>query len=211
MNKGINRAGGEYCLFLNSGDYLINQEILNKIFSFNFTEDIISGAVITYSESNSKKSLLSKITSSEITLSDLFEVSLNHQATFIKRSLFTRFGPYEEKFKIISDWIFTLKALVLNNVTFKYLDIVVTLYNTDGRSGSVSEYYTQENLSGLKELFPPRILADYQTGYVHAVKRMKKYLFFWILFRLLNLCTLKYDNISTRFKEGRKLRRYISE
>ena len=211
MNKGIDGACGEYCLFLNSGDYLINQEILNYIFSFNITEDIVSGAVIAYSELNPQKFLLSKITSSDITLSDLFEVSLNHQATFIKRSLFTRYGLYEEKFKIISDWIFTLKTIVLNNVTFKYLDIAITLYNTDGRSGSVSEYYTRENLSGLKELIPPRILADYQTGYVHDVKRMKKYLLFWIIFRILNLITIKYDSISKKIMSRRHLKRLIHE
>jgi glycosyltransferase involved in cell wall biosynthesis len=211
MNKGILRATGEYCLFLNSGDYLINQEIFNKVFSFNFTEEIVSGAVIKYSDMNSKRSMLSKITSSEITLSDLFEVSLNHQATFIKRSLFTRYGLYDEKFKIISDWIFTLKTLVLNNVTFRYLDIVVTNYNTDGRSVSVSEYYASESLSGLKELIPPRILADYQTGYIPAVKRMKKYLFFWTIFRILNLCTIKYDSISQKIKTRRHFKSIIGE
>jgi hypothetical protein len=137
--------------------------------------------------------------------------SLNHQATFIKRSLFTRYGLYEEKFKIISDWIFTLKTIVLNNVTFRYLDVAVTLYNIDGRSGSVSEYYTRENLSGLKELIPPRILADYQTGYIHAVKRMKKYLLFWTIFRILNLCTINYDSISKRILSQRHIKRLFRE
>jgi glycosyltransferase involved in cell wall biosynthesis len=208
MNKGIKKACGEYCLFLNSGDYLVNRNILDIVFSLKFSEDIVSGAVISYSNDNSKKYLLSKITSSEITFNDLYETSLNHQATFIKRTLFIKYGLYEEKFRIISDWIFTLKTIILNNVSFKYLDLVISIYNTDGRSGSVSEYYKKENLSGLLELFPPRILADYETGYVQIVRRMKKYLFFWTMFRMLNLFTLKYDSISQYIKSKRYLKQY---
>jgi glycosyltransferase involved in cell wall biosynthesis len=209
MNKGILRATGEYCLFLNSGDYLINKNILDDIISVDVSEDILSGDVITYSNLNQQKSLISKIRTSEITFSDLFEASLNHQATFIKRSLFTRYGLYEEKYRIISDWIFTIKTIILNEVTFKYMDKVITFYNIDGSSGMVPDYYNAENLPALKELIPSRILSDYATGYVHAIKRMKKYYLFWTLFRLLNMCTVKYDSFSERIKTRRQLKRLL--
>ena len=211
MNRGIIRATGEYCLFLNSGDYLFSPAILTKVFSLNLWEDIISGAVITYSDLYPKKYFQSTITESEITLSDLFEGSLNHQATFIKRSLFDRYGLYENKYRIISDWIFTIKTIILNNVSFRYLDLAITYYNVDGRSASVSEYFIKENLPALKEIFPARILSDYEKGYVHTVKRMRKYFLFWTIFRLLNLCTIRYDNISRRLKERSQLKKLIGE
>jgi len=211
MNKGIRRAVGDYCLFLNSGDYLNGPGILSEIFSQSLSEDIISGAVIAYSDHSPKKYIQPGIISSEITLSDLFEGSLNHQATLIKRSLFDKYGLYEEKFSIISDWIFTIKTIIFNNVSFRYLDVPITYYNVDGKSASVSDYYSKENFPALKELIPVRILSDYETGYVHTVKRMKKYILFWAIFRLLNLCTIKYDRISRRLIERRKLKRHISE
>ena len=46
INKGIKVAVGEYCLFLNSGDYLSSDSILEKAFSYGFFEDIVYGDVI---------------------------------------------------------------------------------------------------------------------------------------------------------------------
>ncbi|MBQ3836958.1 MAG: glycosyltransferase, partial [Treponema sp.] len=39
MNKGVERAGGEYCLMLNSGDYLAGKSILEKAAKSFWTED----------------------------------------------------------------------------------------------------------------------------------------------------------------------------
>jgi len=43
MNKGILKAKGEYCQFLNSGDWLIKESILHDIFSILPIADIIYG------------------------------------------------------------------------------------------------------------------------------------------------------------------------
>ena len=43
MNKGILKANGEYCLFLNSGDWLYDNDVLNDVFSISPTEDIVYG------------------------------------------------------------------------------------------------------------------------------------------------------------------------
>lgn len=55
MNKGLLKAQGEYCLFLNSGDFLTTNKVLeffsNEMFS---GEDIISGYVSVYSGKNKK-------------------------------------------------------------------------------------------------------------------------------------------------------------
>ena len=40
MNKGIGKASGEYCLFLNSGDALTENSLIN-VFSVDLSEDII--------------------------------------------------------------------------------------------------------------------------------------------------------------------------
>jgi hypothetical protein len=42
LNKGIKRANGECFLFLNSGDYLFDNEILSKVFSIGFIEYLVT-------------------------------------------------------------------------------------------------------------------------------------------------------------------------
>ena len=46
QNKGILNANGEYCLFLNSGDFLVNESVFEKIFSNNLDTDIIYGDML---------------------------------------------------------------------------------------------------------------------------------------------------------------------
>ena len=43
MNKGILKARGEYLQFLNSGDWLVDNEVLFRVFSLNHFEDILYG------------------------------------------------------------------------------------------------------------------------------------------------------------------------
>ena len=43
MNKGIKKAIGDYCLFLNSGDWLFNSDTVKNEKETDHTEDIDSG------------------------------------------------------------------------------------------------------------------------------------------------------------------------
>lgn len=48
MNEGIKYATGEYCLFLNSGDYFIDDKVLERVFeNQKYTEDLIIGRRLT--------------------------------------------------------------------------------------------------------------------------------------------------------------------
>jgi len=116
MNKGINVATGEYCLFLNSGDCLTDKNILSNLFQENHQEDILytdayfGNSRYTYSSFLSLEFLLTK--------------SLCHQSTLIKKHLFDKYGLYKENHRIYSDWDFLLNVILLENCSYKYVDSV---------------------------------------------------------------------------------------
>jgi len=116
MNKGIKKAVGNYCLFLNSGDCLTDNNILSNLFQENHQEDILytdayfGNSRYTYSSFLSLEFLLTK--------------SLCHQSTLIKKQLFDKYGLYNENHLIYSDWDFLLKVILLESCTYKYLDFV---------------------------------------------------------------------------------------
>ena len=154
MNKGVTKAHGDYCVFMNSGDCFHSTDILDSI--ANFQEDIICGKVIK--GNTTKKSGLSK---SKITLVDLMRGSLPHQAMFIKRDLLVK-HPYDEKYKILSDWKFSIETIVFDNCSFRNIDLIVANYDTTGISTNSNGLLSKERELILKEMFPPRITADYQ-------------------------------------------------
>ena len=130
MNKGIVKAKGEYIYFLNSGDYLINNEVLDKVFTEAESKDIIYGDVIVADKENPYKRVCPK----ELPFSYFIYDSLSHQGTFIKRDLFIKWGLYNEHLKIVADWEFFMLAINKHNCTYKHIPVIIASYNLDGVS-----------------------------------------------------------------------------
>lgn len=154
MNKGIAQAHGDYLIFMNAGDSFHAPDILNSV--SDYQEDIICGKVI-----KGDALIPSGHHKSTISLVDLMRGSLPHQAMFIKRELLEK-HPYDERYKILSDWKFCIEALIFDNCSFRNSDIIVADYDITGISTNSNGLLGQEREIILKELFPPRILADYQ-------------------------------------------------
>ena len=150
MNKGIAQAHGDYLIFMNSGDCFHSPQALSSIIEYQ--EDIICGQVSTYPSGHHKPT---------ITLVDLMRSSLPHQAMFIRRELLIK-HPYDEKYKILSDWKFCIEALIFENCSFRNTETVIADYESGGISDNSNGLLPQERELILKELFPPRVIADYQ-------------------------------------------------
>ena len=154
MNKGVSAAKGEYCVFMNSGDCFHSSDILYSV--ADYQEDIICGKVLKGSDPNPRGH-----EKESITLVDLMRASLPHQAMFIKRELLVK-HPYDENYKILSDWKFSIESIVFDNCSFHNIDMIVANYDTTGISSNSSGLFAKEREQILKELFPPRIIVDYQ-------------------------------------------------
>lgn len=157
MNKGIKHAHGEYSVFLNSGDRFYDNNVLNHISNLGFEEDILVGKIV--SEFDDK--YLFDSPSRPITLYYLYSATVPHQSSFIKTELL-RLYPYDEELKIVSDWKFYVQAIIMHNCSVKYVDVNVARFDVFGVSTTNPDRMWKEKEKVLSELFPPRVLADFQ-------------------------------------------------
>ena len=136
MNKGINFAGGEYILFLNSGDCLADQLVLSDVFSRKNTEDFLYGdCMVTANETGE---LLRWKNPEMLKWSNAFNVVLNHQSMFIKKQLFHRDKYDETNYQIVSDWAYWFKHIIINGSSYYYIDRAISIYDTNGLSSQES-------------------------------------------------------------------------
>ena len=101
MNKGIAVASGEYCLFLNSGDFLCSKKSIERV------KDRLDGTdIIVFDIFSEKKFPFGlkpyHIMPSAITLGSLVNSGICHQAAFIKTALLKE-NYYDESLRITSD------------------------------------------------------------------------------------------------------------
>ncbi len=153
MNKGLRQAKGEYVNFMNGGDCYHSTDVLEKIFSLDTEADIITG--------NHAENGLRNVGRSGVTMLDLYKWAIDHQASFIRREVAQR-HPYDEKYRIVSDWKFFIEALILDNCSFYYTDTIVVDVDMEGISNTNFELDRKEREQVLKELFPQRVLEDYR-------------------------------------------------
>lgn len=147
MNKGIKVAKGEYLQFLNSGDWLWENDTLNKVFSSTPNEDIL------YGNWEQKDGILFSAPH-KLDAIYFFQSTLSHQAVFIKKSLFL-YELYDETLKVASDWKHLLSSIVIENHSYKALNITV-IGEQDGESYD-SNICSLERNEILKKMFPPMI------------------------------------------------------
>lgn len=143
MNKGVAAAHGEYCQFLNSGDWLysnITIELILPCLCENY--DIIAGnAVLLYPNGECKEN--KQQIPEQLSSFYLIQRTLPHQSTFIKRaSLIQR--PYDESYKIIADWVFFFEAYLYDMVRFKRISINVVWYDMSGISNNCGLLFQKE-------------------------------------------------------------------
>ena len=159
MNKGLRKSKGEYVNFMNSGDCFHTPDVLEKIFALKTNADIITGTHVGSPHPNVGKY--------GITMLDLYTGAIDHQASFIRRALALN-HPYDDKFKIVSDWKFFIEALINDNCSFYYTDLVVVDVDMTGISNTNYELNRNEREAVLKELLPKRIIEDYKYwGSIH--------------------------------------------
>lgn len=168
MNKGIVKSKGEYLLFLNSGDYLFNENTLTEFFENGSHADIIYGnAILEKGRERTKWELPEKLS-----FRFFLHSSLPHAGSLIKRSLFEKTGQYNECYKIVSDWEFFLLAVHKYQCSYIHIPVTGVIYNFDGISAKEeNKRLIQEE----KEAVLQQHFASFLTEYEHFQKMQDEF------------------------------------
>jgi len=196
MNKGIRVATGEYLQFLNSGDWLIDADVLVSVAPY-FEErtDILFGYIVQNVNGVLTK-LTGFLTKDDITLTDLYFQSIPHQASFFKRDLFERIGLYDETLRIVGDRKFYMQAVIYGNSTLKFIPETIAYFEDNGIS-STSPLWPKERKSVMDALVPPRIYRDMMQAV--SKKEICKRPFFSFLYACLYRTAVKYEKLRKIF------------
>ena len=159
MNRGIRKAKGEYTLMLNSGDYLVDEYVLERIMPKLDGTDIMQGNNIE--ECGGKTYRNRGYGKSDIDFFDVMKGHFLHQSSFCRRDLFERYGYFDESYKMSGDTKFFMICLGRNDATFKYVDIDVANYDMSGisaeKKGPWAKCHQEELVRIRKEVFSDRM------------------------------------------------------
>ncbi len=127
MNKGISKAKGQWIYFLNAGDTLFDNHVLQNIFETTIAEDValLHGNIKTKNHPSGSDYTQGQ----SITLPDFYyRFWLCHQAVFTRRTAFDRIGTYNSRDYPVSadqEWFIRFlkaggKALYINRIIAHY-------------------------------------------------------------------------------------------
>ena len=161
MNKAIKSASGEFLIFMNGGDIFCDEKVLEDVIPMLSSDaDIYYGD--NYKETPGGSNRL-KTYPERLDFSFFYTSSINHQSTFIRRSLFEKHFYYNENYRIAADWEFFIYTICKENVPYKYLRRTIAIYDFTGISSNPksSDLFISEKSQTIQKYFPA-FVADYK-------------------------------------------------
>lgn len=187
MNKGIRKASGDYIIFMNSGDFFYDNNVLEKIQKqLNSDIDILYGDSVYFNDTGYRRI---EVPPKKLTFSYFYTGGINHQAAFIKRNLFYDYFFYNEDYKISADWEFFIVVICLYNATYKHLEETICYYDFSGISAkpeNLSIYHSEREIT-LNKYFSA-FLDDLKFSQEARIKRIQQVMYikkFPIAWRIL--------------------------
>lgn len=168
MNKGIEKSNGEWLYFLGSDDYLVDNTVLENIFSNDLDcVDVIYGDV----ESNH----LSPNYSGPWSI-DRIDYNRCHQGIFYRRSVFKKCGMYSLKYPVLADHDMNLKWFLSTNIVSKYIPVTISHFSEGGISNVMYDEAFHRDFHRLILVRGWRLL-NHEERKFHLYQQMQLYRF----------------------------------
>lgn len=140
MNKGIKVAQGQYLLFLNSGDFLADDTVIERILPHLQNTDIVYGDLfLCKNETRVREQSPNRIGVYELMLSTIW-----HPTAFINRELFDKYGAYNETLSITADYEFFIRSIIKHKASTRHVEIATAVFDLSGISNKPEFIQKQE-------------------------------------------------------------------
>jgi glycosyltransferase involved in cell wall biosynthesis len=129
MNKGIGRARGDYLLFLNSGDWLLDDAVIERL------SGVVDGnSDVYYSNLTMSAEGRSWIVEypETVDVNYFIRSTISHQNSLIRKTALVVAGCYREDFRISADWYFYLCLSNSKKDTFRHIDTKISAMSLGG-------------------------------------------------------------------------------
>ena len=164
MNKGLKIAKGDYCIFLNSGDYFHDSNVLKNALSLiKYNPSLVYGLI---EWENTKQLWNPRRDLKDYEMA--FQSLIPHQGCFFDTELVKKMGGYQEKYKVISDWGLMLQ-LIQHKFEIQKIDMLVSICEKQGISSSLEHKIIKERLDFL-------FRHSFSTFIKGCLYKIKKYL-----------------------------------
>ena len=138
FNKGIRKASGDRICFLNAGDVFTSSTVLSKVAIDTLNNNDID--VIFYKMIYGERNTTPPDYYGDKAKAIWENMAIPHQACFCRRDLFDRIGVFNTAFRIRMDYEFFARC-VKQNVSYKYIPEIITVYDDTGVSSDPKNTY----------------------------------------------------------------------
>ena len=215
MNKGIRMAKGEYIHFLNSGDWLVDEfvveRMLKELSSFEFRVsgsesgvearpiDIFVGNKIMVRPDG--KVRYGHNDKWPVTALTFYRGTIEHTSAYIRRAMFDVVGMYDETLRIVSDYKWYFDAVLNHNALVAFTDIYVSYFDNTGISSTNLTLDKAERRQVLEQMLPSAVLADYDRYHfaIDQYERLRRYPILYKLVYLTERILFKFDKWNAKY------------
>jgi glycosyltransferase involved in cell wall biosynthesis len=170
MNKGINKASGEWFFFMGSDDRFFDENVLETIAGFIETTRamVIYGSAKIEGDTGWAKD--GEIYAGEFDLHKLLNQNICHQAMFYNRAFVKdEIGEFSLEYKKSSDWDFNLRCWAKQD--FEYIDMIIACFAAGGFS-------THSNDTRIIEDFVDNVLKYFRIDPFHPLVNNPTFIFY---------------------------------